>query len=181
MGVGGREIISVNKEEKPKKNRPSKETTIVAFPELCRSTILDHLVRTARSGVEAIDTWRELLHKAQLVEDEPVAGATKLVIVGCYSSHAVFFSRLNSAWPSLLSPSSRRLRTPRWRRRTRQPGAVGFLSRSTSGRRGGAIPRAYSNPATARSRCYGCGGCSGRRRGARASGRCAPISRTRLR
>ncbi|EOD34805.1 hypothetical protein EMIHUDRAFT_252755 [Emiliania huxleyi CCMP1516] len=67
------------------------------------SAILDHLVRTARSGVEAIDTWRELLHKAQLVEDEPVAGATKLVIVGCYSYHAVFFSRLNSAWPSLLA------------------------------------------------------------------------------
>lgn len=143
------------------------------------SAILDHLVRTARSGVEAIDTWRELLHKAQLVEDEPVAGATKPVIVGCYSYHAVFFSRLNSAWPSLLAfltqitdPAMEASHAATWRRWLLEP-----FDEWPAGRRdtAGVFQPGYREVAVLWLRW------SGRRRGAWASGRCAPISRTRLR
>ncbi|EOD25233.1 hypothetical protein EMIHUDRAFT_206436 [Emiliania huxleyi CCMP1516] len=66
---------------------------------------LDRLVvrrTSARSGVAAIDKWRELLMRAGVCEDEPAAGDTRPVTVGEYSHHAILYSRLHGAHEALV-------------------------------------------------------------------------------
>ena len=63
---------------------------------------LNHLVFTSRTGVAAIDKWRELLREAGLCEDEPAAGEDRLVVVGHYSAHANMYERLHGAEAALV-------------------------------------------------------------------------------